>query len=49
MIDTTGLGPALEEVNNIEVPIHDRKALDNLLYSTEKLRKRGDEDGIEAE
>lgn len=40
-------GDVLREANAVEVPVPDRKALDVMLYSVEKLRKRGDEDGLE--
>jgi len=37
----------LKEANAVNVPVLDRKSLDAMLYSVEKLRKRGDEDGLE--
>jgi len=37
----------LKDANAVEVPVTDRRALDAMLYSVEKLRKRGDEDGLE--
>jgi len=49
VVGTTGLAPILKALENTDVPMPDHKALDSLLYSTEKLRKRGDEDAAEAE
>ncbi|GAB7341467.1 hypothetical protein MBLNU457_7704t1 [Dothideomycetes sp. NU457] len=39
----------LRQAIAVDVPVPDRKALDSMLYSVGKLRKRGDEDGLEEE
>lgn len=49
VVESTRHGAAIKTLNAIDVPAPDRKALDTLLYGVERLRKRGDEDGMENE
>lgn len=37
-------GPNLDKINSLRVTVADRKAVDDLLYGVEKLRKRENEE-----